>query len=290
MRRMRSWLVLFFLGPVSFGLPASSRAASPDDGQPATVRFELYRDYLIVLQARVGPLKGLNFLLDTGATPTVIDPHLAGKLHLQSTATDIAVLQGTAHGATATLPNLEVGSLVRENLPVLVEDLSFVQKVVPVHLDGIVGMDVLGQSAFTIDYVAHEIRFGPVNEPTAATPLDLAGGLVFIDATVNDQSARLLLDTGAPSLFLFKRLPAPGGQTTAFQVSSASIGDHDQKTIRLNSLAVGSTTFSHPLAYFIATPGDSAHNFDGLISPAALGIARISVDLSRREVAFSVRR
>ncbi|HEY2019309.1 MAG TPA: retropepsin-like aspartic protease, partial [Bryobacteraceae bacterium] len=184
--------------------PAIFHARAAGHPRNANVSFELYRDYLIVLQVRVGPLKGLNFLLDTGATPSVLDPRIAAKLHLETVPTEIAVLQGTARGATATIPSLQVGPVVKENLPVLVEDLSFVQKVVPVRLDGIVGLDVLGQSAFVIDYVSHNIRFGSANL-ASSVPLQLRQGLAMLTATVNQEPAQLLLDTGAPSLILFRR-------------------------------------------------------------------------------------
>jgi predicted aspartyl protease len=287
MGRRFSWLFLLCIDFVFIAEPAMFHARAAGPPRNANVSFELYRDYLIVLQARVGPLRGLNFLLDTGATPSVLDPHIAAKLHLKAVPTEIAVLQGTARGATATVPSLQIGPVVKENLPVLVEDLSFVQKVVPVHLDGIVGLDVLGQIPFTISYREHEIKFGPTPALTTSVPLAGRQGLAMMTAIVNDQPVRLLLDTGAPSLILFKHLAVPGIKTTGLDVPTKSIGDYEHKPLRLSSLNLGAASFSQPLAYFVPSPGDSAHDFDGLMSPAALGITRLAIDLGREEMSFS---
>jgi predicted aspartyl protease len=287
MGRRSSWLLLLCINFIFIAEPAIFHARAAGHLRNANVSFDLYRDYLIVLQARVGPLKGLNFLLDTGATPSVIDPHIAAKLHLEAVPTDIAVLQGTTRGATATVPSLQIGPVVKENLPVLVEDLSFVQKVVPVHLDGIVGLDVLGQAAFTISYREHEIEFGPATALATSVPLVSSQGLAMITAIVNHQPVQLLLDTGAPSLILFKREAAPGIKTAALDVLSNSIGDYDHRPLRLSSLDLGSASFSQSVAYFAPSPGDAGHDFDGLMSPAALGITRIAIDLGRGEMSFS---
>jgi predicted aspartyl protease len=290
MGRRSSWLLLLPMNFMFIAEPAIYHARAVGHPRNANVRFELYRDYLIVLHARLGPLKGLNFLLDTGATPSVIAPHIAAKLHLETVPTEIAVLQGTTQGAAATVPSLEIGPVVKENLPVLVEDLSFVQKVVPVHLDGIVGLDVLGQAGFTIDYAARQIQFGPIGEMPGSAPLDVKQGLALVHANVNQQPVELLLDTGAPSIILFNRLGLPGVRRTSFDVSSGSIGEYGHKPFPLNSVRIGSTNFSHLSVYVAATPGDSGHGFDGLVSPAALGITRLAIDILRRQVAFSTTR
>lgn len=287
MGRRLSWLLLLCTNFMFIVEPTIFHARAVVRPRNANVSFELYRDYLIVLQARVGPLKGLNFLLDTGATPSVLDPHLAAKLHLETVPTDIAVLQGTTRGATATVPSLQIGPVVKENLPVLIEDLSFVQKVVPVHLDGIVGLDVLGQSPFTIDYTAREVRFGPLDRMSASIPLDFKQGLAMLHATVNQQPVQLLLDTGAPSIILFKGQTVPGIKTVSFDVSSGSIGDHDERSFRLSSLVLGSAVFSYPVAYLVTSPRDAAHDFSGVLSPAALGISRIGIDVAGGQMEFS---
>lgn len=109
------------------------------------VQFDLYRDYLIVVRGSAGPLKGLNFLLDTGASPTVLDRRVAERLHLEQLPASIAVVGGSVEAAQATAPTLEVGPARRDNLNVVVEDLSFFQKAFPVRIDAVVGLDMLGR-------------------------------------------------------------------------------------------------------------------------------------------------
>ena len=256
-----------------------------DRNQSSTVPFDLYSDYLIVLQTTVGPLKGLNFLLDTGANPSVITPRVAARLHLQTSPTQIAVLNGTASAANTIVPVLRVGPVHKDNLPALVEDLGFLAKTVPVQVDGIVGLDVLGESAFVIDYASRRILFGAPVALSNSAPLQLRRGLPIVSATINEQPVQLLLDTGAPSLILFRNaaaIPGPDGP-----VASKSIGDYDHKEIRLRSVAFGHTTFTGEPAFIVPSCNDASRTFDGLMSPAALGIVRIVVDLPNRAVTFS---
>ena len=277
-------LLLFILTVVANGCqPGVSQSLAEGTPRSADVNFELFHDYLIVLRGRVGPIEGLNFLLDTGATPSVLDPGLAAKLGLRSTPTQIAVLQGTARGATAILPSLQIGPVTRSNFPVLLEDLSFVQKVLPVHIDGIVGLDVLGQTEFVIDYGARRIHFGP-SDLTSSVPLEIDHGLAIVSVAVNHHPAQLLLDTGAPSLMLFRTFDASAHIQL---VSSGSIGEHEQDWLRLASLTLGSATIRHPSAFLISSTNDAEHEFAGILSPAGLGFRRVAIDLRRGAMAFS---
>ncbi|MGD0798448.1 MAG: retroviral-like aspartic protease family protein [Acidobacteriaceae bacterium] len=306
LRLLAVWTGLALVGqPGAHGIwtAGSARPASTPANTPAntpaktpatpTVDFELYRDYLIVVQASAGPLKGLNFLLDTGATPSVLSPGLAQQLHLNATPTAIPVLGGSVPGAAATLPSLQLGPVRKENLRVLIEDLSFIGKWLPFRIDGIVGLDLLGQSAFVIDYPSREISFGPPPPMPASmstsVPLQITQGLPIVTAIVNRASVRLLLDTGAPSLILFEQppTPAPSPLTGAAPHPSGSIGSFDRKLTRQISLQLGEAEFGNEPAYIVHSPRDAGHNFDGLIGPAALGIARLAFDPDRGTLAFS---
>src|ERR1700744_2487218 len=80
-----------------------------DFGSPppveGTVKFDLYQDYLMVARGSAGTLKGLNFLIDPGASPSVLDPRLAQKLHLLPSPASIAVVGGSVQAGAAIAPN-----------------------------------------------------------------------------------------------------------------------------------------------------------------------------------------
>ncbi len=256
---------------------------------PARVSFELYRDYMIVVQGSAGPLKGLNFLFDTGAPPSVLSPRVAGKLHIEAAPVGIAVLNGNAQGGMSTVSSLQFGPILKKNVPVLIEDLSFVQQWLPVQIDGIVGLDVLGQGSFVIDYVSRELRFGPTVAMPLSTQLHMKAGLPIINATVNHSTVQLLLDTGAPSLVLFEQMPdtALGLQAALRERSASSIGSLDGKLEQRIDLKLGGVEFGNAPAFMVRNRRDAGHNFDGVVSAAALGITKVAVDISQGTLEFT---
>ena len=274
---------------------ALTAAGDRDFGSTApiegTVKFNLYRDYLMVARGSAGPLNGLNFLIDTGASPSVLDSQLAQKLHLLQSSASIAVIGGSVQAGTAIAPNLALGPIIKENIPVLVEDLSFFQKALPVRIDGVIGLDVLGPSAFVIDYGAGQIRFGAHAVFPVSIPLRMVQGLAVVDAEVNDIPAKMLLDTGASSLLLFAR-STPGTvnklKVSAGQRAPDTIGEFARKQVSLQRLKLGQAEFRQtPACVVVQDPTHERPAFDGLISPAALGMRRVAVDLVHGELAFT---
>jgi predicted aspartyl protease len=255
--------------------------------QHDTVHFDLYRDYLIVVRGSAGPLKGLNFLLDTGASPTVLDRRVAEKLHLNQLPASIAVVGGSVEAAQAIAPTLEVGPVRRDNFQVLVEDLSFFQKALPVRIDAVVGLDLLGQSAFEIDYAARQILFGPVPLLANSLPLRLQAGLPVVEAQVNHLAARLMVDTGASSLILFEPSAPRAMRVSEVRPTPGTIGEFDRKQVWLPSLQLGEAEFGKEPAFLVRSRGEGAQDFDGLMSPAALGITKLAIDLGRGLFTFS---
>jgi len=279
------WLSLLTLLLVA-GEPA---AMGYRKGVRTTVRFDLYRDYLIVAQGSAGPLKDLNFLVDTGANPTVLDRRLTQKLGLEELPASLAVVNGSVPAGRATLPNLEFGPMHRDNFPIMVEDLSFLQKALPVHIDAVIGLDVLGQSAFEIDYIRRQIHFGSFPPLANYLPLRMKAGLPIIDAELNHVPVHLLMDTAAFSLTLFEGgtpVPLSPTKVSAVQGPSNTIGEFERKQVWLRDLRLGDAEFGRASAFVVRGPGDD-RAFDGLMSPAALGMTKIAVDLERGWLAFN---
>ncbi len=272
-RRCSPLLLLIFF---ALAIPAF---AKPTEG---TLGFDLYRGYLIVARGSAGPVKGLNFLLDTGANPTILDTRLADKLHLERSPARISVVGGSVAADRAVVASLVLGPVERVDFSVLVEDLSFFQKALPVRIDGVIGLDTLGQSDFMIDYVAHQVHFGANPVMPFSVPLQIAGGLAVVEAEVNDVPAHLLMDTGASSLTLFARNT---GSVKDVRISQP-IGEFARKEVTLHSLKLGGAEFGHEPASVALSPSQ-AYAFDGLVSPAVLGMRRVAFDLQRGVLEFS---
>jgi len=289
----RHYLFLFMLACAGCARPAPAASLPTTTTRnlaSATVPFDLYYGYLIVAHGSAGTLRDLNFLLDTGTSVPVLDSRIAQKLHLAVEAPEsIVVLGGRARGADATLPSLEFGPVRRSNLQVVTTDLSFFRRILPTGIDAIVGLDVLGQTAFVIDYSAQAIRFGPSPSLPVSVPLRLSGGLATFDAEIDHAPVHLAFDTGVSSLVLFDpAAPSPGSSTNGGAAARdvSDIGNFPSKAAHLGSVTLGGKEFRRRSAVLVSNPKLSQLDFDGLMSPPALGISRVAVDLKRGVLAF----
>jgi predicted aspartyl protease len=271
------WIILLSFMWAGQAWAAGYQEIEPRQPIVGTVHFDLYQGYLMVARGSAGGQKGLTFLIDTGASPTVLAPRVAQKLHLEESPASIAVVGGHVQAERATVPSLALGPVHRQNLPVLVEDLGFLEKWLPFRVDGIVGLDVLGEGAFLIDYASHTIQFGPYPMLPNSVALRMKDGLAVVDVDVNGVPASLLVDTGASALTLFVKNARPVLQVT-------SIGEFERKQFQARSVRLGQTEFKQEPISVVG--GGTGYAFDGLMSPAAMGIRRVAIDIGRGEMGF----
>jgi Aspartyl protease len=123
-----------------------------------------------VARGSIGNLKNLNFLIDTGAVPAVLDERIARKLHLDTQGEQIDVFTKKLQTKQAIAPDVRLGPLHAGELRAAVLDLSFEREAVGTKVDAIVGYDLLGQGPFTIDYEARKITVGPIDPLLARIP------------------------------------------------------------------------------------------------------------------------
>jgi predicted aspartyl protease len=272
---------LVLLAHLAFATDIPERESTPGPGEPVaeTIRFQLYQGYLVVAHGSIGGLKNLNIFLDTGATPALLDSRIAKKLNLRGEASvSIVRLDRRTPAEETTLPSLEIGPLKRSNLKVVTADLSFYERVFPVRIDAVVGLDVLGQRPFVIDYPARVIRFEPAPTLEVSLPLRLTQGVAVFDAEIDHMPAHLLFDTGAGSMVLFNKATRQSTETTA---------PSEEKKVWMRTLRLGTEEFRQKPALLTRNPKPSQLDVDGLMSPAALGISRVAVDLKAGVLAFS---
>ena len=164
-----AWFFAAALGPVA----SSEIALASDPKGPTNVPFELYLGYAIVAKGSMGGLQKLNFIIDTGAVPSVVDARVARKLGLKGTLDAVSVFSKDVRTEEVVVPSIELGPVHAESVRCLAQDLGFIEKGLGLRIDAIVGLDVLGGHDFSIDYESKRIRF---ELPTGGGQLDQDNG------------------------------------------------------------------------------------------------------------------
>lgn len=154
------------------------------------------KDGIMILDTRIGDSEPLPFILDTGASPCVVDPVIADRLGISSSAaTERRGGAGMFKSGVTDLPvTLVIGSNQLLCTETLVTDLSGVTQLVGVRPAGIVGGDFFRGRVVEIDYDRATIAIH--DRSTYRRPED--GGIVPIHLKKNRS-------------FLYANLSVPGG-------------------------------------------------------------------------------
>ena len=253
------------------------------------LHFRTYRDYLVVVQGSLGGKLRRNLIIDTGTDPSIIDRRVAQELHMTGAAGTLAVHDRVVDAEQAVLPSVRIGTLRAESLPVLIRDLGFLQKDLGIRIDGVIGLDVLSLSNFSIDYTTRRITFGaaPVygsSAPYQSTPPPW----LTVTMEVDGVPIRLLLDTAASGLILFQsrirnRLPLI---SLGERMSSNLGGDVRLQRVLVGTTKLGETDFGQKNAFVVEDQEDDTREFDGLLGPSALGLKQIAFDFQRHTLSW----
>src|SRR5260370_14722997 len=121
-------------------------------GNVAILRFRLVQRSQVIVPVTINHTGPYDFLVDTGAQVTSVDPALAAQLHLRIEGTTGFVGVGfRTRPSFAHLDILETGSHAIENPLVVVQNLEHLQAADP-RIRGILGGNFLGHFDVLIDY------------------------------------------------------------------------------------------------------------------------------------------
>src|SRR5262249_43515313 len=141
-------------------------------------------------------------------------------------------------------------------------------------VDAIIGLDLLKQSNFTIDFDAKKIIFHPRRQNEEAfTASEPASECVVLESRVQGQLVRLIVDTGFSGLLLYrerilKRIPT---LRMAGNSNSVLIGERlPAKQVLIPDIVLGSENEALSVLLVNSPPPDALPGIDGIVGVAAL--------------------
>jgi len=271
--------LLFFFPPLS------SRARKlPGSGpvHPTELPFHMSHGMLIVIPGRIGNLRNLRFVLDTGTTQTVVDRRVRDQLHLSCRRGNPLVnFNRTVGLEQCTLPEIEIGSFRLTRLPVYVARLTRLSGFLD-EADVLVGLDVLGASKFTIDYASDEVTFYSMKRP-ATPPAKDPDDPLCMTAVIQIQGhpVRLIVDTGVRGVLLYEnrlRMRVPHLRVDG-KTEEVNIGGHmPAKRVTLPGVWLGKMETNWVVLLIAAPAKNALPGIDGFLGVSVLKARRITLD------------
>jgi hypothetical protein len=275
-------------------LVCSSFMRAEEAAAPSTlsaIHFRSPRGFSIVVPVYVNGSGPFEFLLDTGATVTVVDPELLKSLRLDVIGRGTnATLTGTTTMLLAVARTVSVGSVTENNVQVGVRDLAGL-RALDSQIHGMLGQNVLKNVDYLIDNRKRTIEFDVagtlltaldgerVHTSRIATPRDPSYGGTAVRVKLvgsNAYDGNFLLDSGSASVVLFSdsldQAPMPKESRSLMVEDDA--GRQKYVSAYPMHLRVGGTY--RDVEVYVTAIGYKGLAVDGLLPTAGFGSVYIS--------------
>ena len=244
-----------------------------------TMPFELISGFLIVVDGQIGNQRVMRFILDTGATSSVIDAKVADRLRLPRSAGKVMTFDRRIPVQWMEISEFRVGPVVAKALRVMVIDLARYSRYGK-DVDGVVGLDMLTRSEhLSIDYDRRILRFQVANgRPDERAPL--RGFKIPI--VVQGAALQLLVDTGLQGIVLYrdrvrKQLPTMRTEGEPKEVVESGLRATE---VGLPGMRIGGSDQVR-VVFLIDGPGQGdLPGVDGILGAASLHAKRIDFDFT----------
>jgi predicted aspartyl protease len=256
-------------------------AVAAQAGSSGEIPFRLVQGFAIVVRGRVGPVKDLSFLLDTGAVPSVMSTRLAARVGAEGVKGSFRLLSEEIQARYVAVNDVCVETICSARLPMAVVDLDRFERLLGVRIDGIIGLDLLAGEDLSLDYRAKKIVRGLSGQAQHAVSAEIssAAGAPYwlLPIQVGGRTFRVLLDTGSNELGLFSR---PDREADADLRNATS-------ELMTQQLLMGDGRFEHQIEIVLKRPRGALQEIDGVLGPKALGVGRIELDWEHRRLLWS---
>lgn len=249
------------------------------------IPFRLHKSYMILISGSIGPLDNLTFLIDTGASSTLISPHVARKLKIKGVSKDAAAYGSELKCPLVVLHDIQLGSREFDFVPTLVADFSGLGPIGN-RIDAIVGMNLLKRTrCLRIDYVTKTLSFAPQDDLPHSVTLNCPDLIPFITLELHGVPVRLLLDTGARDILLFRDQvkDIPRAATRPFRKTINHLGSAEKvQGVVFDEVGLGSVDWDRIGVFLLESRLEQYDALEGIAGVSALNLSSFQLDFQNQ--------
>lgn len=285
---------------VDIAVPAPRRALVEfPPGVSSVILPANFGDSHVIVRVTIGG-RGLDFVLDSGASGITIDSGVARELGLPEFGKHSAVTAGRYTTARTIVPEMRVGRLTMHDVAVQEVPQGW-YTARDVKEVGLLGFDFLAELGVTIDYEQRRVTVVPGTAYVAPTdrhtiPLDVrvGNGQPLTTVAVNGAiGERWVLDTGGAGTFLIfdyfaRRNPQAlrdqgGGWNRNVRMYGIG-GPIDTQPYQIGSLQLANVTFKNFVGYRVVNRGSYEGTDDGIIGTSFLRMFTLGFDYANARI------
>lgn len=243
----------------------------------------------IVVRAMVGE-RGLDLLLDSGASALFIDPGVAHELGLPRYGRISQTIGGDIDISKTRVPELHIG-------PLALHDVAFNEAPLSQYVDGarvvgILGYDFIASAILGIDFKKSSITLYPTSFDvqdlgTVALPIQLDDGIPRIQASFENVPGFFALDTGAMATLAYKTYVQKLNRAFPIEdeASLTVVGGSVPAELRqLTDLDFGGVRYRDAPVFVPKSSTFNLSDYDGILGRDVLSNYQVYLDYAHREV------
>lgn len=268
-------------------MPVSRRLFDLD--RPLVVPATFGRSGIIVRVTING--RGLDFILDSGASGLAIDAGVAHRLGLTTYGVSNQTIGGDIDISRTRVPEMQVGSLQLKDVAFSVVPLSRYED--GVRIVGILGCDFIASAVVGIDFKKSTVTLYPAPFDSHAIgaytlPLQLDDGIPRVQASFEGVPGFFLVDTGAMGTVAYetyvqKLKSAPPLLDQGLSLSAVG-GVVPAQLKQLTDLEFGGIHFGDAAVFVPSSSTFNLSDYDGILGRDVLSQYQLFFDYARRQL------
>jgi Aspartyl protease len=264
---------MFKVLSVGLAVFCSIGGAATAGGERATkgyrIEVRILHGRFVVVPVGLNGTGPYSFLMDTGATSTMLTPTLAARLGLRTIGVTAQETATDSRPVDLVRASVSLGPVARRDLEVIATSLDAVREL-DAAIEGVLGQDVLRSANWWLDY---RDRILIADAAGSFLPHDLGEPVLVrwqadrptVDVVLPDRtSLRLVLDSAASSPLLFRDAPDATPDFGLGRLRTHS-GEATAREVRLGPLRVGGLVMQPVAAFVMASAGPARSGEDGLL-------------------------